>query len=71
MRRAFAETFRGQKAMQVDIWVAAHGPQYGLHDKYRPGDPYDPDAFVGPEGFRKLVAHHEKLYEEQLAAERR
>ena len=68
---AFAETFRGQKVMQVDIWVAAHGPQYGLHDKYRPGDPYDPDRFVDPEGFRKLVAHHEKLYEEQLTAERR
>ena len=68
---AFAETFRRQDAMEVDIWVAAHGQQYGLHEKHRPGDPYDPDRFVDPEGFRKLVAHHEKLYEEQLAAERR
>ena len=67
----FAETFRRQNARAVDVWVAAHGPQYGLHDKYRPGDPYDPDRFVDPEGFRKLVAHHEKLYEEQLTAERR
>ncbi len=67
----FAETFRRQKAMEVDVWVAAHASQYGLHDKYRPGDAYSPDTFVDPEGFRKLVAHYEKLFEEQLAAERR
>ena len=67
----FAETFRRQKAMEVDVWVAAHASQYGLHDKYRPGDAYSPETFVDPEGFRNLVAHYEKLFEEQLAAERR
>ena len=67
----FAETFRRQRAMEVDVWVAAHASQYGLHDKYRPGDAYSPDTFVDPEGFRKLVARYEKLFEEQLAAERR
>lgn len=66
----FAKTFRRQKAMEVDVWVAAHASQYGLHDKYRPGDPYHPDTFVDPEGFLELVAHYERLYEEQLAAER-
>ena len=65
----FAKTFRRQKAMEVDIWVAAHASQYGLHDKFRPGDAYDPETFVDPEGFHKLVAHYEKLYREQLAAE--
>ena len=67
----FAETFRRQRAMEVDVWVAAHASQYGLHDKYRPGDAYSPGTFVDPEGFRMLVAHYEKLFEEQLAAERR
>ena len=67
----FAKTFRRQQAMEVDVWVAAHASQYGLHDKYRPGDPYRPETFVDPEGFRKLVAHYEKLYREQLAAEGR
>jgi metallo-beta-lactamase class B len=66
----FAETFRRQKAMEVDVWVAAHASQYGLHDKFRPGDAYRPDTFVDPEGFRKLVTHYEKLFEKQLAAER-
>lgn len=67
----FAETFRRQKAMEVDVWVAAHASQYGLHDKYRPGDPYSPDTFVDPEGFLRLVAHYERLFEEQLAVEQR
>ena len=67
----FAETFRRQKAMEVDVWVAAHASQYGLDGKYRPGDAYDLEAFVDPEGFRKLVAHYEALYEKQLTAERR
>ncbi len=67
----FAETFRKQKLMAADVWVSAHGSQYGLHDKYTAGQPYSPETFVDPDGFRKAVARHERLYNEQLAAERR
>ena len=67
----FAKTFERQKAMQVDVWVAAHGSQYGLHEKYRPGQAYRPDAFVDPEGFLGAVRRLESLYLKQLEAERR
>lgn len=67
----FAETFRKQKALPVDVWVAAHGKQYGLHKKYKPGQAYSPETFVDPEGFRAAVEQLEKVYLEQLAAERR
>ena len=67
----FAKTFERQKAMQVDVWVAAHGSQYGLHDKYRAGQAYSPDTFVDPEGFLAAVKRLEGLYLEQLQAERR
>ncbi len=67
----FAETFRKQKALEVDVWVAAHGSQYGLHDKYEAGQDYNPDTFVDPEGFLAAVERLEKLYQEQIAAERR
>jgi len=66
----FAETFRKQKALPVDVWVAAHGSQYGLHKKYKPGQAYSPETFVDPEGYRAAVARYEKLYRLQLAAER-
>lgn len=67
----FAETFRKQKALDVDVWVAAHGGQYGLHDKYEAGQDYDPETFVDPEGFLAAVERLEALYLQQVAAERR
>ena len=67
----FADTFRKQRALAVDVWVAAHGGQYGLHDKYEAGQAYSPETFVDPEGFLAAVERLEKLYLEQIAAERR
>ncbi len=67
----FAETFRKQKAWDVDVWVAAHGSQYGLHGKYEAGQDYSPDTFVDPDGFLAAVDRLEGLYREQLATERR
>jgi len=67
----FAETYTRQKAMDVDVWVAAHGGQYGLHDKYQPGQAYSPDTFVDPDGFAAAVERLERIYLEQLAEERR
>ena len=67
----FAETFRKQKALEVDVWVSAHGSQYGLHGKYEAGQDYSPETFVDPEGFLAAVERLEKLYLEQIAAERR
>ena len=67
----FAQTYRRQKAMDVDVWVAAHGSQYGLHDKYAPGQEYDPDTFVDPDGFLAAVERLERIYRAQLAEEKR
>ena len=67
----FAETFRKQKALEVDVWVAAHGSQYGLHAKYEAGQEYRPETFVDPDGFLAAVERLEKLYLEQVAEERR
>ncbi len=66
----FASTYRKQKAMQVDVWVAAHGSQYGLHDKYRPGQAYSPDTFVDPQGFLQAVERLERIYLDQVAQEK-
>ncbi len=67
----FAETFRRQKALNIDVWVASHGGQYNLHDKYEPGQRYHPDTFVDPDGFRAEVERLEQLYLDQVAAEQR
>lgn len=66
----YAHTFQAQKDMAIDVWLASHASQFRLHQKHKPGDPYNPDRFVDPEGFRAAVLRLEKAYLDQLARER-
>ena len=65
----YARTFKAQKDMQIDIWLASHASQFKLHEKYKPGDVFNPDRFVDPQGFKASVEQLEKTYLEQLARE--
>jgi metallo-beta-lactamase class B len=66
----YARTFKAQKDMSIDIWLASHASQFKLHEKYKPGDAFNPDRFVDPQGFKAAVEQLEKTYREQLARER-
>jgi metallo-beta-lactamase class B len=66
----YARTFKAQKDMQIDVWLASHAAQFKLHEKYKPGDAFNPDRFVDPQGFRTSVEQLEQRYREQLAKER-
>jgi len=66
----FAETFRKQKSLAVDVWVAAHGSQYGMNEKYSPGQAYSPDTFVDPAGYLAAVERLESIYRRQLEKEK-
>lgn len=65
----YAHTFEVQKKLDVDIWVSAHAGHYNMHDKFQPGDTYDPERFVDPEGYKATVAEYEKRFRDLLAAE--
>lgn len=71
MAEDFATTFRKQKALKPDVWVAGHASQYNLHDKYKPGQAYSPETFVDPEGYQAAVRQYEKIYHDHIAAESR
>ena len=66
----FAGTYSNQKHMEVDVWVAAHASQYGMHDKWQPGQAYSPETFVDPEGFIAAVERLEQVYYAQVDEER-
>jgi metallo-beta-lactamase class B len=68
--QAYDQTFRAQKDLKIDIWLASHASQFRLHEKYTPGSPYNPDRFVDPAGFLKSVQDLEKTYHAQLARDR-
>lgn len=66
----YARTYAAQKAMAVDVFLASHAAQFGMHDKYKAGDAYDPNRFVDPQGYLAAVERLEKTYLDQLARER-
>src|SRR5262249_53300825 len=39
----YAKTFAAQKAMNIDVFLASHASQFRMHEKYKPGDAYDPN----------------------------
>jgi metallo-beta-lactamase class B len=65
----YARSFHDMKELPVDVWLASHAAQFNLHDKYKPGDAYDPNRFVDPMGYRASLDRLEKLYRDQLAKE--
>jgi metallo-beta-lactamase class B len=66
----YALTFREQKKLECDIFLSSHASQYGLHDKWKPGQAYSPDTFVDPAGYKAAVGRGEAAYIEWLAKEK-
>jgi metallo-beta-lactamase class B len=66
----YARTFREQKKLECDIFLASHAGQYGLHNKWKPGQAYSPDTFVDPAGYQAAVARAEAAYLDWLAKEK-
>ncbi len=58
----FATTYNRQKQLDVDVWVSAHNAQYNMHDKYTPGQAYDPETFVDPAGYIRAIERLESAY---------
>ena len=65
----FIATYEKQKQLEVDVWVAAHNSQYNMHEKYRSGQPYNPQTFVDPAGFLRAIENLERRYEDYIATE--
>jgi len=66
----YARTFNAQKELKIDVFLASHASQIKLHEKYTPGDPYDPERFVDPAFYMESVLRLEQTYQAQLARDR-
>lgn len=62
IREDYASTFRIQKELPCDIFLASHASQFGLLKKWKPGMPYDPERFVDPDGYHREVDRLEQRY---------
>ncbi len=65
----FANTFAKQKVMKAEIWVSSHSGFYNLHQKYRPGQPYNPETFYDPKGYLAAINYFERRYLKQRQEE--
>ncbi len=65
----YAYTFTEMKKLDFDIWVAAHASQFGLHEKHKPKDSYNPKAFMDKKEYFDELNDLEKEYLEKKSAE--
>lgn len=61
----YAYTFDAMKSLTFDIWLASHASQFKLHSKRKPGDEYNPAAFVDRAGYDALLSDLQLEYNQR------
>lgn len=62
----YGHTLQEMKKLSFDIWVASHAGQFGLHEKHKPGSPYNPAAFFDRKGYDAYLEELQKDYDEKI-----
>ena len=51
IEKDYAYTLREMKKLSFDLWLSSHASQFDLHKKHKPGDKYNPAAFIDKTGY--------------------
>ncbi|HEX5152359.1 MAG TPA: subclass B3 metallo-beta-lactamase [Parafilimonas sp.] len=62
----YAYTFNAMKNISFDIWLASHASQFSLHDKHKPGDAYNPAAFIDRDDYLQQLNDLQQQYDKKL-----
>lgn len=62
----YAYTLSSLKKQTFDIWLSSHASQFDLHAKHKPGDAYNPKAFIDRKGYDETLADLQKAYDKKL-----
>jgi metallo-beta-lactamase class B len=62
----YGRTLQEMKKLSFDIWVASHAGQFDLHEKHKPGNPYNPAAFFDRKGYDAYLDELQKDYDEKI-----
>ena len=65
----YAYTLDALKKISFDLWLSSHASQFGLHNKHKPGDAYNPDVFSNRPEYEKAVADLEAEYRKKMKAD--
>jgi metallo-beta-lactamase class B len=62
----YAYTLNAMKKLSFDIWLSAHASQFGLHSKHKPGDSYNPAAFVDKKGYDEAISNLQTQFSKKV-----
>jgi metallo-beta-lactamase class B len=62
----YAYTLKAMKNISFDIWLASHASQFDLHAKHKPGDAYNPSAFIDKAGYEASLKDLQKDFDEKI-----
>ena len=62
----YAYTLDALKKLSFDIWLSSHASQFNLHEKHKPADDYNPQAFIDRKGYDSLIDNLHKAYLERF-----
>jgi metallo-beta-lactamase class B len=65
----YAYTLQAMKNIHFDIWLASHASQFNLLEKHKPGDAYNPAAFIDRQGYDAALSNLQKQYDEKMQKE--
>lgn len=63
----YAYTLKAMKGLSFDCWLSSHASQFDLHTKYKPGNAYNPAAFMDRKGYNKALADLQQQYAKKMA----
>ena len=66
--KQYAYTFDLMKKLQFDLFLASHASQFKMHSKRKPGDAYNPEAFIDRKGYDAALDNLYQLYLRKLQA---
>lgn len=58
-----ANTLSSMKSLSFDIWLSSHASQFKMHRKHKPGDDYNPDAFIDRAGYDAALSNIQRQYD--------
>lgn len=58
----YTYTFDAMKKLSFDIWLSSHASQFDLYNKHKPGDGYNPAAFIDRKGYDEAINDLEKQF---------
>ena len=67
----YRRAFEVMRSLPCDVYLAPHGAQYGLAEKYPKLEKGGPNPFIDPQGFKAYVDNSEKSFLSKLEEQKR